>query len=417
MQAKEPAPPSASEQAISSLADTGAKAAELAADPLKAASDTEALKASVEDGVSQVEGTLSSTRDKLAELGLSSKQDQFEAASAQISAELYSVRQASANLKEDDPASYSALSEKIDSLLASPEPTVLSSNLSHLTDSNQPTPPTYGTSIAPAYLSGTPGLTPSSLPPEPGDGDLAETPDAPQTEEIIALATQLNHNPVAIYEWSEEQHRRRELPTARAKEQPGTLKEQAGNSTDTASLLIALMRASGIPARYVTGGDRAHLRSGNRLACHRYRIEDAPGPAGLRAASANRHHRRQDALSKLPAHPDLRRSLRQLRELSGSLRWRGLFQLDTPRHFPTRPMRSPLPRRTSFPPLVPHTTHPRNTSRVCQKTLSLPSSRQRSNLACGQYAHSHQRCNAHLKSIHQENLGLPSDLLLKLSHG
>ncbi len=251
-QTEAPAPPSASEQAISNLADTGAKAAELAADPLKAASDTEALKASVEDSVSQVEDNLSATRDKLAELGLSGKQEQFEAASAQITSELSSVRQASANLKEGDPASYSALSEKIDGLLTSPEPATLSSNLSHLTDSSKPTPPTYGTSIAPAYLAGTPGITPSTLPLETGDGDLADTPDAPQSEEIVALATQLNHDPVAIYEWVRNNIDFESYYGSR-KGAAGTLKEQAGNSTDTASLLIALMRASGIPARYVTG--------------------------------------------------------------------------------------------------------------------------------------------------------------------
>jgi hypothetical protein len=251
-QTKEPAPTSAQEQAISGLSGAASTAAQLAADPLKAASDTEALKASVQDSLSQVESTLSSTRDKLEELGLSGKQEQFEAAAAMISAELYSVRQASANLKADDPASYSTLALKIDEMLASPEPAILSSELSYLTEPDSPTPPTYGISIAPAYLSASTGLTPSSLPPEPGDGDLADTPDAPQTEEIVALATQLNHDPVAIYEWVKNNIDFESYYGLR-KGAAGTIKEQTGNSTDTASLLIALMRASSIPSRYVTG--------------------------------------------------------------------------------------------------------------------------------------------------------------------
>jgi len=70
--------------------------------------------------------------------------------------------------------------------------------------------------------------------------------------EIQALAEQLQHSPLKIYAWITNniafQPYYGSLKGALA-----TLKSGAGNDTDQASLLIALMRVSGFPARYVTG--------------------------------------------------------------------------------------------------------------------------------------------------------------------
>lgn len=83
--------------------------------------------------------------------------------------------------------------------------------------------------------------------------DLAPTPDAPSTNAAIAaLAQQLNYSPAQIYQYVYNniafQPYYGSLKGALA-----TLQTMAGGPTDQASLLIALLRASNIPARYVRG--------------------------------------------------------------------------------------------------------------------------------------------------------------------
>ncbi|MGE3433873.1 MAG: transglutaminase domain-containing protein, partial [Ramlibacter sp.] len=95
-----------------------------------------------------------------------------------------------------------------------------------------------------------------TYPPEPGqaptDADLAETGETRLTPAIRAKAAELNHNPVAIHNWV--RNTIDYVPTAGAiQSAQDTLDKRRGNATDTASLLIALLRASGIPARYQWG--------------------------------------------------------------------------------------------------------------------------------------------------------------------
>ncbi|MGE3433671.1 MAG: transglutaminase family protein [Ramlibacter sp.] len=95
-----------------------------------------------------------------------------------------------------------------------------------------------------------------SFPPEPGqaptDADLAATPDIQLTPAIRAKAAELGHNPVAIHNWV--RNTVQWLPTwGSIQGADGTLKTLRGNAIDTASLTIALLRASGIPARYQFG--------------------------------------------------------------------------------------------------------------------------------------------------------------------
>ena len=82
--------------------------------------------------------------------------------------------------------------------------------------------------------------------------DLASTQDASITPEIQKLAASLNYSPVKIFQYV----------TNNIKYQPyygslkgsnGVLYTGAGGPTDQASFLIALLRASNIPARYVRG--------------------------------------------------------------------------------------------------------------------------------------------------------------------
>ncbi|RJP66679.1 MAG: hypothetical protein C4535_13035 [Comamonadaceae bacterium] len=83
--------------------------------------------------------------------------------------------------------------------------------------------------------------------------DLAETPEVPSTNaEVLALAASLDHNPARIYAWVN-QNIQFEPYFGSLKGGLSTLWGKAGGATDQASLLIALLRASNIPARYVRG--------------------------------------------------------------------------------------------------------------------------------------------------------------------
>ncbi|MEO6665699.1 MAG: transglutaminase-like domain-containing protein [Nitrospiria bacterium] len=82
--------------------------------------------------------------------------------------------------------------------------------------------------------------------------DLAETIDAQFTPEIQALATQLEHNPVKICNWV--RNNIDFVPTyGSIQGAQGCLVTKQCNDMDTASLLIVLLRASGIASRYVMG--------------------------------------------------------------------------------------------------------------------------------------------------------------------
>ncbi|HEY6871981.1 MAG TPA: transglutaminase domain-containing protein [Geobacteraceae bacterium] len=82
--------------------------------------------------------------------------------------------------------------------------------------------------------------------------DLSETIDVQFTPEIKAKAQELGNNPVKIYEWVRNNFRY-EPYYGSLKGAQQTLLEISGNDFDQASLLIALLRASNIPARYVYG--------------------------------------------------------------------------------------------------------------------------------------------------------------------
>ncbi|HEY6874538.1 MAG TPA: transglutaminase domain-containing protein [Geobacteraceae bacterium] len=86
----------------------------------------------------------------------------------------------------------------------------------------------------------------------PTDADLAETIDVQLTPEIRAKAQELEYKPVKIYEWV--RNNVEFVPTwGSIQGAQMTLLTKQGNAFDTASLLIALLRASGIHARYVMG--------------------------------------------------------------------------------------------------------------------------------------------------------------------
>ncbi|QKT03858.1 hypothetical protein HUS23_08505 [Ectothiorhodospiraceae bacterium 2226] len=89
----------------------------------------------------------------------------------------------------------------------------------------------------------------------PGAADpayLGETVEVPLTPAIRAKAEELGYEPVNIYHWV--RNHVEWVPSWGAVQDADlTLSAQRGNAMDTASLLIALLRASGVPARYVHG--------------------------------------------------------------------------------------------------------------------------------------------------------------------
>ncbi len=88
--------------------------------------------------------------------------------------------------------------------------------------------------------------------PKPNDTDRSATEDIQITQEIEALAQELKHHPILIYNWV--RNHIDFIPTyGSVKGSALTLMTKSGNAFDTASLLIALLRASNIPARYVYG--------------------------------------------------------------------------------------------------------------------------------------------------------------------
>ena len=82
--------------------------------------------------------------------------------------------------------------------------------------------------------------------------DLAETVEVQLTPEIKAKALELGNNPVKIYEWVRNNFKY-EPYYGSLKGAKQTLLEMSGNDYDLASLLIALLRAANIPARYASG--------------------------------------------------------------------------------------------------------------------------------------------------------------------
>lgn len=86
----------------------------------------------------------------------------------------------------------------------------------------------------------------------PGSEDLATSDVVKTTPEIEEIASSLNHNPTELFLYVRNNFDYQPYYGS-SKGSVGTYWEKAGNDFDQASLLIALLRASNIPARYVSG--------------------------------------------------------------------------------------------------------------------------------------------------------------------
>jgi hypothetical protein len=103
--------------------------------------------------------------------------------------------------------------------------------------------PDATTIITPAYKGGDRTV---------GPNDLNDTDEAPISEEIATLAKTLNWSPVSIYEYVKN-NIDTEWYWGCMKGAEETLRQKSGNDCDQATLLTALLRASGFPSRYVRG--------------------------------------------------------------------------------------------------------------------------------------------------------------------
>ncbi len=87
---------------------------------------------------------------------------------------------------------------------------------------------------------------------DPSGEDLGETVEVRFTADIQALASELDHDPIKMFNYVRSQFGYR-IYAGSVYGAQGTLDAGAGNDVDQASLLIALYRVSGIPARYESG--------------------------------------------------------------------------------------------------------------------------------------------------------------------
>ncbi|HET7596126.1 MAG TPA: transglutaminase-like domain-containing protein, partial [Burkholderiales bacterium] len=91
-----------------------------------------------------------------------------------------------------------------------------------------------------------------AAPAAPGPDDLGPTDDAQITLKIQEQAAALGNNPVAIFNWV--RNNIDYIPTyGSIQGSEMTRINKRGNDMDTASLLVAMLRAANIPARYVYG--------------------------------------------------------------------------------------------------------------------------------------------------------------------
>ena len=119
--------------------------------------------------------------------------------------------------------------------------------------------------------------------------DLAATQDVQITPEIQALAASLGYSPARIFQYVS-QNIKFEPYYGSLKGSAGTLYAKAGGATDQASLLIALLRAANIPARYVKGqiqvNDASPAADGGR-AGHWLGAKSYSGAAGILGQGLN----------------------------------------------------------------------------------------------------------------------------------
>lgn len=120
--------------------------------------------------------------------------------------------------------------------------------------SRQSPPPAFAPAPAAAATGSLSGLAlpDTVLTDTPVAADLAAAEEIQQSADIRSLAAALQNNPVAIYNYVRNNIQYK-AGYGSLQGAAQTLQARSGNDIDTASLLIALNRAAGIPSRYVYG--------------------------------------------------------------------------------------------------------------------------------------------------------------------
>lgn len=149
-----------------------------------------------------------------------------------------------------DPAAKAA--RTLAALSPEKDPQPLSSELAFGVKNAKPRSPSLSAGITPAYSTPTTQDQPSDLPRTPEPADLSETPETKVTPAIEQQAEALDHDPVKIHNYVYNNIKFEPYYGIR-KGADQTLAEKVGSDADQAALLIALLRESGIHARFVHG--------------------------------------------------------------------------------------------------------------------------------------------------------------------
>jgi len=190
--------------------------------------------------VKHYEDNLKELNDNLAAIDKSKTKSEADAAISRAKAHLEKVKAPSRHVPLDPNKLPHELQEyqKEELKISSANQDLLSSALGNIFNvaTNFLFSPAYAAEISPTEKS----------------ANLAETLETPLSQEIVKFANELGDVPVDIFVPIRDDFKY-EPYAGSLKGAVQTLKEKAGNEWDLASLLIALLRAKGIPARYVVG--------------------------------------------------------------------------------------------------------------------------------------------------------------------
>ncbi len=210
----------------------------------------------------RIRAEFNATEAKLRELAVSGKISQeklkrlaevrrnYSASMEELLLEIEDVEKARS--REEIKRKAAKAKEKLKKLKRKKKERFLGTELPHRSVYREARQLTLGESLLPSYTYGLANISQANLSALPTPADLNATAEVIITPEIENLAEMLSHDPVAIYEYVRNNFEYQPYYGS-LKGSQLTLWEKAGNDFDLASLLIALFRSVGIPARYAYG--------------------------------------------------------------------------------------------------------------------------------------------------------------------
>jgi len=210
----------------------------------------------------RIRAEFNATEAKLRELAASGKiseeklrrlaevRENYSASMKELLLEIEDVEKA--KTKEELKQRAEKAKEKLKRLKREKKERFLGTELPHRSVYREAKQVTLSESLLPSYTYALVNITPANLSALPTQADLNATPEVIITPEIENLAEMLSHDPVAIYEYVRNSFDYQPYYGS-LKGSQLTLWERSGNDVDLASLLVALYRSAGIPARYAYG--------------------------------------------------------------------------------------------------------------------------------------------------------------------